>query len=257
MLNIYLYLKYNFLKYKYYFIFGFIFLLLVFYFIFFREIRNVDISWNNYYENSDIVFDYDIRSKSKIESINIEVTYDFDILNEFKYKNEYLKFLSENGFFYTIPCDKHSCNWSLKIDHIYDSFLDYVNNFKKIDVYNELISNIEKQSWNDTLNSLNQENESQSWAFITENYTSNINDDWKYDNMVWIDYNQEVEKIVLDCNDEKFEFDYNCYTTPEMNINFKWVTLEYSIKFKNWKTEIKKQNFYKDYKINLNKNEKK
>lgn len=282
------------------------------YYIFFREIRDFNFSGDSIYENNDLVFDFDLRSKSEIKSINLSLNYDLEIKNDFEYLDEYNNYLSEKSLSYNFYCNTdYTCKWNISLNKSFEDLKDSIKNYKKEDVFwqillqreqeqaqqldetlwqqnnisvNEDWDQIETQNQDDFFSSLDpnispeeyqeklnnewlsSNNPNSAWLWINnsdssslatitdDDFISSIIDDWNnllddelnINDTTITEFTDDQDQLSLvddenilevDCSDEQFKYDFNCYKTPDLDISFNAITIDYEIIFENWKTE--------------------
>lgn len=126
-------------KYKYIILLSFILILSIIYYIFFREIRDINfygtnLQINNKTIQTDIWYDYYIRSKKDIINIDFSYWYDFEIDGTIKNKENYTKFIKDFKINKSFSCASQKiCNFKWKEKNIFLDMIDSLYSFSKID----------------------------------------------------------------------------------------------------------------------------
>lgn len=186
-------------KYKYIIVVTIIIILLLMYFIFLREIRNINFYGTNLKINdkniqTDIEYEYYIRSKKNIININFSYWYDFEIDGIIKNKQKYENFIKDfktNKFF---SCNsKKNCNFKSNEKKWFLDIVDSLYSFSKIDpiIYNQN-TELNQQwtsliqwkdptndtTWNTNNGQLNENDLNLSFSWVNQNIPNLQPNDW-------------------------------------------------------------------------------
>jgi len=240
----------------------------LYYFIFLREIRDINVS-GTYIDSksSDISVSLDLRSKKEIQSVTIDYSFDNEIKNEINYKDEYQSYINNFKKTFSYVCNSKKCSLTNDSLSLKDLF-SWINSFKKdylIDdeeqeVAASMLAAQQQQASDDNLTLENNFGEEINSELMSDELANDFVDNWMWSNTLlpWmekqlLDFTQQnwlvdssydsisSETILVEseinCKEEKYTFHPNCYKTPNISLEIKWVTINYSIVFLDWTVE--------------------